>query len=305
MLEASMYSKHARVLSTLAAILLGLLLFTTAQSEERKLCLWSFESGESQIFLLGSIHAMRKSMYPLATPIVHAFNQADKVVFEVDLTRLNAYEMNKVMQKKGMYEPPETIRQDLRPETFILLKNYLRTNQMPLAQVERMKPWYLMLTIGQRELSRLGFDAELGIDRYLQQLALHEDKEILQLETFGEQINLLSSDPIALQELSLRVSLEERQNVAQELEELLAAWEDGNADRMLEMTLQSTAEYPELTKQMDNLIDKRNIRMAERIRAYADTSGTYLIVVGALHMGGKNGIIKLLQDDYRITQQTY
>ena len=162
-----------------------------------------------------------------------------------------------------------------------------------------------MLTIGQRELSRLGFDAELGIDRYLQQFALHEGKEILQLETFGEQINILSSDPIELQELSLRVSLEERQNVAQDLNELLAAWEQGNADKMLDLTLQSTLRYPELTKQMDNLIDKRNVRMAQRIRDYADTSNTYLIVVGALHMGGKNGIIRLLQDDYQITQLTY
>jgi hypothetical protein len=101
------------------------------------------------------------------------------------------------------------------------------------------------------------------------------------------------------------VSLEERQNVAQDLNELLAAWEQGNADKMLDLTLQSTLRYPELTKQMDNLIDKRNVRMAQRIRDYADTSNTYLIVVGALHMGGKNGIIRLLQDDYQITQLTY
>tara|TARA_B100001964_G_scaffold244395_1_gene325721 strand:- start:149 stop:1051 length:903 start_codon:yes stop_codon:yes gene_type:complete len=300
-----MYSKYARTLGASTTILFGLLLFATAQSEERKLCLWSFEGEESQIYMLGSIHAMRKSMYPLASPIVRAFNQSDKVVFEVDLTRLNAPEMNKVMQEKGMYERPDTIEKDLQSETFTLLKDYLKANQVPLAQVERMKPWYLMLTIGQRELSRLGFDAELGIDRYLQQLALHEGKEILQLETFGEQINILSSDSIELQELSLRVSLEERQNVAQDLNELLAAWEQGNADKMLDLTLQSTLRYPELTKQMDNLIDKRNVRMAQRIRDYADTSNTYLIVVGALHMGGKNGIIRLLQDDYQITQLTY
>ncbi|MCZ6503646.1 MAG: TraB/GumN family protein, partial [Gammaproteobacteria bacterium] len=280
-----MYSNYARVMGILAAVLFGLLIFQNANSEQRHLCLWSFESDEARIYLLGSIHAMKPDMYPLASPIVEAFEKADKVVFEVDLTKLNAYEMNQVMQQKGMYASPDLIQNDLKPDTLLLLMEYLEANRMALDQVEQMKPWYLMLTIGQRELTRLGFDAELGIDRYLQQLALQEEKEILQLETFSEQIDMLSSDPMSLQELSLRVSLEERQTVAGDLKDLVDAWQDGDADKMLDLTLRSTRRYPELTKQMDTLIDKRNIKMTDKIHEYASTTGTYLVVVGALHMG--------------------
>jgi len=305
MLGGLMYSKHARAMGIFTAVLFGLLSFSNANSEERRLCLWSFESDDTRIYLLGSIHAMKPDMYPLASPILEAFEAADKVVFEVDLTRLNAYEMNQVMRQKGMYASPGLIQNDLKPDTLSLLMDYLEANRMALDQVERMKPWYLMLTIGQRELARLGFDAELGIDRYLQQLALQEEKEILQLETFSEQIEILSSDPMPLQELSLRVSLEERQTVAGDLDDLLDAWQYGDADKMLELTLRSTARYPELTQQMDSLIDKRNIKMTRKIREYASTTGTYLVVVGALHMGGEKGIIRLLQDSYEITQLTY
>jgi len=300
-----MYSNYARVMGILAAVLFGLLIFQNANSEQRHLCLWSFESDEARIYLLGSIHAMKPDMYPLASPIVEAFEKADKVVFEVDLTKLNAYEMNQVMQQKGMYASPDLIQNDLKPDTLLLLMEYLEANRMALDQVEQMKPWYLMLTIGQRELSRLGFDAELGIDRYLQQLALQEEKEILQLETFSEQIDMLSSDPMSLQELSLRVSLEERKTVADDLEDLVDAWQDGDADKMLDLTLRSTRRYPELTKQMDTLIDKRNIKMTDKIHEYASTTGTYLVVVGALHMGGEKGIIQLLQDSYEVVQLTY
>ena len=45
--------------------------------------------------------------------------------------------------------------------------------------------------------------------------------------------------------------------------------------------------------------------MAYKIREYANTKGTYLVVVGALHMGGEEGIIKLLRDSYEVTQLTY
>ena len=45
--------------------------------------------------------------------------------------------------------------------------------------------------------------------------------------------------------------------------------------------------------------------MTDKIREYADTTGTYLVVVGALHMGGEKGIIQLLRDSYEVTQLTY
>lgn len=300
-----MYNKLARLTGIFPVVLFVLLIFSNAKAEEQRLCLWLFENNDARIYLLGSIHAMKPDMYPLASPIEEAFEAADKVVFEVDLTRLNAFEMNQVMQQKGTYMSPGSIQNDLKPETLSLLMEYLDANHMNLGQVEHMKPWYLMLTIGQRELSRLGFEAKLGIDRYLQQFALQEKKEILQLETFSEQIDILSGDPMPLQELSLRVSLEERQTVAQNLNDLLHAWENGDADKMLELTLKSTSHYPELTQQMDNLIYKRNIKMAHKIREYADTTGTYMVVVGALHMGGEKGIIRLLQDSYDVVQLTY
>jgi uncharacterized protein len=300
-----MYRKANRLVGFFAAVLIGLLVFSSAGSEQQRLCLWSFEKADTRIYLLGSIHAMHPDMYPLPWPIVEAFEAADKVVFEVDLTKLNAFEMNQVMQQKGMYTPPASIQNDLSPITSSLLMDYLDDNHMVVSQIEQMKPWYLMLTIGQRELERLGFDAELGIDRYLQQLALQKQKEILQLETFSEQIEILSSDPMPLQELSLRLSLEERQTVSRDLDNLLDAWQNGDADKMLELTLESTNRFPALAQQMDRLIDRRNLKMAGKIREYAGTGGTYLVVVGALHMGGANGIIALLREDYDVSQLTY
>jgi len=272
------------------------------QADEKPLSLWLLETEEAKVYLLGSIHAMKPDMYPLAAPIETAFKEAEKVAFEVDLTRLNETEMNQIMQQQGIYTPPSSIESDLSEETLSLLKTYLKANNLSLANVRHMKPWFLMLTIGQKELSKYGFEPQYGIDQKLQQRAISEGKEILQLESFREQIGILSADSIEVQGLSLKASLEEMKTLENDLKELIVAWEHGDVDKMLELTIEASNQYPGLSQQMHNLIDKRNIKMTEIIREYAATSGTYLVVVGALHMGGEGGIIQLLKKDFTITQ---
>jgi uncharacterized protein YbaP (TraB family) len=248
---------------------------------------------------------MKPDMYPLAEPILDAFRKAEKVVFEVDLAQLDAYETSLLMQQRGMYTFPDSIKRDLQPETLVLLEDYLAETGIDMDQVNRMKPWYLMLTVGQLELSQLGFESAYGIDQYLQKRAAEEGKEILQLETLQEQIEILSGDSMFIQDLSLRASLEERSSVQEDLNLLVEAWQQGAVDKMLEMTLVSSARYPELSVQMNSLIYERNAKMVHKIREYAATKGTYLVVVGALHMGGEQGLVRLLSQDYSVKQLTY
>jgi len=283
--------------------LLTLLVYVLpVQAIEKPLSLWLLESGESKIYLLGSIHAMKPDMYPLAAPIEAAFRESHKIVFEVDLTRLNETTMSQVMKQYGFYTPPASIESDLSVETLSLLKNYLRDNNLKLANVRQMKPWFLMLTIGQKELSKYGFEPRYGIDHIMQQRALEKGKEILQLESFGTQIELLSGDPIEVQELSLKVSLEEMPSLKGHLDELISAWEIGDADEMLRLAMAGSDEHPQLNEQMYNLIVKRNMQMTDKIRGYVAASGTYFVVVGALHMGGENGIVQLLSKEFSVTQ---
>jgi len=301
----STLNRFIRISQLIAVFLFTLSVLPFAYSGDRPLSLWYFESEGAKIYLLGSIHAMKPDMYPLAEPILDAFNKAEKVVFEVDLEKLSADETGLLMQQRGIYTFPDSIKGDLQPETLALLEDYLAETGIDMDQVNRMKPWYLMLTVGQLELNQLGFESEYGIDQYLQKRAAEEGKEILQLETLQEQIEILSGDSMFIQDLSLRASLEERSSVQEDLNLLVEAWQQGAADKMLEMTLVSAAKYPELSVQMNSLIYERNTKMAHKIREYAATSGTYLVVVGALHMGGEQGLVHLLSQDYSVKQLTY
>lgn len=298
-------SKDSRMVQFFAGILFGVIAISSAGAEERALSLWTLEHDEAKIYLLGSIHVMKPDMYPLAEPILMAFAEAEKVVFEVDLTKLDAVEAGRLIAQKGLYTSPRTISHDLQPETMALLKDYLEDSNLQMDRVERLKPWYLMVTIAQMELARLGYESEYGIDQYLQKRAVEEGKPILQLETFAQQIEILSGDSMLIQDLSLRASLAQIPSFESDLQSLIDAWRRGAADQMIDLALASARDYPELTEQMSRLIFDRNEKMAHKIREYAATSGTYLVVVGALHMGGDKGLVRLLDRDFAVKQLTY
>jgi uncharacterized protein YbaP (TraB family) len=63
---------------------------------------------------------------------------------------------------------------------------------------------------------------------------------------------------------------------------------------MYELSAQSSMDHPELEAQLNRLLDDRNVAMVKKIDSYMATDDTYFVVVGALHMGGPRGILRLL-----------
>ncbi|MDA0789565.1 MAG: TraB/GumN family protein [Proteobacteria bacterium] len=273
-----------------------------APSETDRLSLWRMEQGGSKVYLLGSMHAMKEDMYPLPGPIMAAFNDSEVIVFEADLGRLTPDEIASIIRQKGTYTPPSSISADLSDETTHLLVDYLRESRISFDQVRYLKPWNLALNIGIIELTRLGYKTEFGVDQYLQQRARQEGKEIRELESFGEQIEILSNDPIAIQDLTLRETLRSRSTIREELDAMVVAWRHGNADLMYRLAVASMSTNPLLAGQMDKLVTTRNHKMVARIRSYLGQGRDFLVVVGALHMGGPDGIIHELSRDYEVVQ---
>ncbi len=266
------------------------------------LSLWRIDQDEATVFLLGSVHALKDDLYPLDQQIERAFKQSDKAVFEVDLELASSYEMSVLLQQEGTYASPQTIDTELTSKTRHLLFDYLNDNGLELVDFRRMRPWLLTLRIGMMELGNLGYKPELGIDLYYQRKARQLGKPILQMETYSQQILLLASDSPEIQDISLRSSLEELEHLPSMIDDLILAWQEGAADRMYELSTLPAERYPQLKDQMSRLLDKRNLRMAEKIRGYLKTDETYFVVVGALHMGGPQGLLALLRNHYKVIQ---
>lgn len=273
-----------------------------SQPEGDPLSLWQIDHGESRVYLLGSVHALKPEHYPLSNTIEEAYEQSETTVFEIDLARLSSYEIALIMKELGSYTTPHSVETELSRETLVLLNEYIDKNKFQAGVFSKLKPWMISLQIALYEMKKSGYDAKLGIDQYFQTKAQEEDKPIVQLESFREQIELLAGDSKELQDISLQTTLLESETVSSIIGELVSAWQRGAADEMYALSTRDESRYPELKAQMEKLLDDRNVKMAEKIKGFLNEKGSYFVVVGALHMGGPRGLLKLLEDDFKVVQ---
>lgn len=287
----------------LVALSVCLFSFSHFSTAAKPISFWVLENGQAKVYLLGSIHVMRPDMYPLPAPVESAFLESDLTVFEVDVRDSTGVAADRLLQEKGFFAGHDTIYTQLADDTLNKLKAYFQSNQVDIKQFERVRPWMLSVNIGLIELGKLGFDAAMGIDLYFQKKARQLGKPVLALETFEEQIELLSGDSPRVQEIGLKLALQYRDEAPEFIELLINAWAVGDAEGMYDASASEYERHPELTTQFERLLDQRNEKMAEQIgRFLVETDKTYFVVVGALHMGGARGLLNLLGEKYDIRQ---
>ena len=266
-----------------------------------KLCLWKFSSEHAVVYLLGSVHALTPEHYPLPSAMNRAFRESDTLIVEVNTVKTSGHETAMMMRKHGFYPAPETVEEHLSADTLKVLKAYLHKDDRSLDEYHRMRPWMLGLTLATEVLRSAGLDPALGIDQHFMQRAVGK-KTILQLETVAAQIDLLAGDPAEIQDLALRVSVLELYGAEAQLEDMITDWSNGDIESMLLASRQSLETYPPLKQQFERILDERNRTMVKTIKHFIAQGGTFLAIVGALHMAGDNGIINLLGKEYDVVQ---
>jgi uncharacterized protein YbaP (TraB family) len=272
--------------------------------------LWRVDHCAATVYLLGSIHAVKPNFYPLPAVIDSAFETADKVVFEVDLQRVNDASIRQLISDMGMYPPDQQLENQLSAATLRLLRKYLQKSAqndtvlspLTFSAVQQMRPWYLSLVLGMRELQTVGYQPALGIDRHYFDRARQQKKPTGMLETAEAQILLLAADSPAGQDLSLRATLKDVDNLEVQLEQVIKAWQLGDVDLMLNQSLAASKDDPLLDRQFKRLINDRNVQMLEHIRGYLTLNKTTMVIVGALHLGGAQGLLNMLRQDHMVTQ---
>ena len=260
--------------------------------------LWVVTNRHSTVYLLGSIHALRPADYPLAEIINRAFVQAEQVVFEIKYEEFNSPLNLSYLSAKANYPGNETIQQHLAAGTYQLLKNYQSETGLTLS--ERFRPWYVHAIISGEETKRLGYTESSGVDRYFYDRAKAEAKPILALETASFQIDLLAEAPLDQQESELREILADRDAFKIGLEKIVGAWKSGHVANLTATIEEGRNENPEYHKKF--FVD-RNQNWIPKIEGFLDQSKVTLVVVGAGHLVGRDGVVNLLRSrGHAVTQ---
>src|SRR5215813_3744334 len=75
--------------------------------------LWKIPGKTNAVYLLGSVHFLKKSDYPLAPVIENAFSNSAMVVFETDIDKLEDPAVQMQLMKKAQLPAGQTLRQQL------------------------------------------------------------------------------------------------------------------------------------------------------------------------------------------------
>ncbi len=268
-----------------------------AQQQAGALSLFELRGRRSKVYLFGSVHLMKKNMYPLHKEVMRRFEAADNLVVEVNTDAVPISQLQEEFSRRGSLPTGSSLSAELTPPTVAQIQQVLAARGYGIQAFQHMRPWFFEQTFVAQEMLVYGYDPSAGVDSYLMQQAKQSGKPVLELETLEQQLDLLSTASAEEQDLSLRhtFKLLGEKSVQAELNRLVVDWLRGDVDRMYRYMSEPVEEYPQLNSFITRLLDDRNVQMAQQIRGWLKGKGSYFVVVGAGHLGGPNGLVKLLE----------
>jgi len=268
---------------------------------QEKHFLWAVQSGRNTVYLLGSIHILKKETYPLPDAIEKVYGCCSKVVFETDLDGMNDPASQNKMTKLGSYTGGQTLSKNISAQTYELLKQRMADANVPLERLEPFRPWFVALAITALEIQRLGYDPELGIDRYFFKRAQKDRKEMIFLETNEQQLNLMAHMNKHQQEMFLKETLKELEIIEKMASDMVNAWETGNADKLNLITKAGFDEHPDI---YNRFFIQRNRNWVPQIEKLMKQDGDVLVIIGTGHLVGEQSLVDMLgKKGYQVQQR--
>ncbi len=266
--------------------------------------LWKAEDTDgNSIYLFGSIHAADNAVNHLPDYFEEAYAECEALAFEIDISAMMT-DLSASAEMLGdmMYTDGTTIKNHLSSETYQKLVKILRDNDAYNPLYDYYKPVMWESLVENVIISQAGLDSNKGVDMVLTNRAKKDGKDILETESAAFQIGMFNSLSDELIEMILAEYTQDNAISVQSesLKQLYEKWKAGT------ITAEDTQDVDEssLTEQQKALIEEyntalltdRNTGMADKIMEYLKSGKKTMVVVGAAHYVGEDGILSLLEE---------
>jgi len=230
-----------------------------------------------------------------------AFTESDVLLEEVDIAEMTGTEVQMKTLMRGMLPPGQTLDKVLAPATLALLNKAATDVGAPMEALQRLKPWMIALTLEGLELQKAGFDPELGLDMHFYNLAKKGGKTVQGLETVEYQISRFDEMTYEQQDRMLAESLKEMSTEKASVTKLTGAWKSGDAAAVERIVLADLKTDQFLYQR---LLVERNKNWLPKIEALFASKTRALVLVGAAHLVGPDGLVAMLKaKGYKVEQQ--
>ncbi len=262
--------------------------------------LWQVSDADNTVYLLGSFHLLKASDYPLSGEVNDAFADAEAVFFELPPEEMNSPQLPVQMMQAAVRTDGTQLDRDLPPATASRLRDWQADNAAALqasgltpARMQMFEPWFVGLMISLTEMGKQGLDPKLGLDQHFIAAAGFAGKRTGGFETAAQQIALLDGMDADEQLQFIDEALSQAAN--DDLQTLHGYWRAGDADAIWnEMGADMRSRYPKLYRHINVERNDAWVPKIEQLLAAPGTDDT-LVVVGALHLLGEDGLVEKLR----------
>ena len=261
-------------------------------------------------YIVGTLHLAPASFVESIPGANRILVSVDQVCGEVDMNEINSTENMQKMMEAMMLPEGQSLSDILTSEEMDKLNAYLRkilgvdlTNPMIAEQMGKMTPVSLGTTLELMTYMKEtpGFNPAALIDEYFQKEAIKKGKPIIGLETVDFQIQILyKSSTLDRQKEALFCSIDKEEEYSKLMKEVTEAYFAQNIEELQAVMEQeydiACGDIEETEKEMELVLYGRNEDWIKKMPAIMSEKST-LFVVGAGHLPGDRGVLKLLKDN--------
>lgn len=289
-------------MKVLASFLLATLVVFTVSAEP----VWQGTGVHKDDYLVGTIHVGDERIKTLSPRMKALIDAVDVVAVELDLSDISQLQQQQAILELAMLPGDVTITQVISPLMATRVNGYLQQFGVDIFQYEKFKPWMVAVIMVQMSYQKMGLVAEHGIDQQIIEYAKLKNKQIVELETFSQQLNIFNrlfdnADDINYDDM-LEDTLDELNNMSDMPSKMLEAWINSDIsvfEDIYNKTLKSSS-YDTQLEQL--LLIERNQAWKETLNPILEKKSV-LVATGTLHYIGPTGLPKLLNGDFEVLKK--
>lgn len=252
--------------------------------KSKRTLLWRIEHPDfvAPSYLFGTMHVRDK----------RAFRFNDLVKEKIEECTAFATEFNLDEAEQGMPSSFVQLPDNKQLSDYLPPKKYKKLAKVLEKQTgidinpfQRMRPMILLQMITAFLLAK---EEQHALDEYLFRYAKKEGKELLGLETYQDQLRIMQALPLETQFKSLIEIATNFKSFRRQVLKTAAAYESADIQKIFKAARKGAQGMRKI------LLYDRNIVMADRFMEIAKEQ-SLLAAIGAGHLGGKKGVLRLLK----------
>lgn len=274
---------------------------TSEEAPLSKTLLWKLSGkGIKTSYIYGTIHLIEEQDFFMHAATLKAFNKTKQLVMEMDMS--NQFAMAAEMMALSPMKDNKTLKDLLSEEDYLLVKNYFQKDAssfeikaMPFHMLETWKPMIAQTLLYQEMIKGKTKSYEME----LLDMAKRKKMATGGLETVADQMGVFDmisyKDQAEALVETIKTLKEQKANPQavqeSELTKLAQLYKAQDIEKMIEDTKEDLNKSDNMEEE---LLLKRNRNWIPLIGKMAKEKATFF-AVGAAHLGGPEGIIRLLR----------